>query len=68
MAQDVFKMLKDLELKAVGLDEKTNKMQEGYFVAFRNIRNCEFFVSDYNFAFIIVIYEIYDHASWRVVA
>ena len=37
MAQDVFKMLKDLELKAVGLDEKTNKMQEGYFVAFRSI-------------------------------
>jgi hypothetical protein len=37
MAQDVFKMLKDLELKSVGLDEKTNKMQEGYFVAFRNI-------------------------------
>ena len=37
MAQDVFKMLKDLELKAVGLDDKTNKMQEGYFVAFRSI-------------------------------
>lgn len=37
MAQDVFKMLKDLELKAVGLDEKSNKMQEGYFVAFRSI-------------------------------
>lgn len=34
---DVFKMLKDLELKAVGLDEKTNKMQEGYFVSFRTI-------------------------------
>jgi hypothetical protein len=34
---DVFKILKDLELKAVGLDEKTNKMQEGYFVAFRSI-------------------------------
>src|SRR5262249_36663269 len=34
---DVFKMLKDLELKAVGLDEKTKKMQEGYFVAFRSI-------------------------------
>lgn len=34
---DVFKILKDLELKAVGLDEKTNKMQEGYFVAFRNV-------------------------------
>ena len=37
MAQDVFKILKDMELKAVGLDEKTNKMQEGYFVAFRSI-------------------------------
>jgi hypothetical protein len=37
MAEDVFKMFKDLELKAVGLDEKTNKMQEGYFVAFRDI-------------------------------
>ncbi|MBA4166346.1 MAG: hypothetical protein H0X41_02155, partial [Chitinophagaceae bacterium] len=34
---DVFKMLKDLELKAVGLDPKTNKMQEGYFVSFRPI-------------------------------
>src|SRR5689334_5520836 len=37
MAEDVFKMFKDLELKAVGLDEKTNKMQEGYCVQFRNI-------------------------------
>jgi hypothetical protein len=37
MANDVFKMFRDLELKAVGLDEKTNKMQEGYFVAFRSI-------------------------------
>ena len=37
MAQDVFKMFKDLELKAVGLDEKTSKMQEGYFVAFRSV-------------------------------
>ena len=37
MVQDVFKMLKDLELKAVGLDEATKKMQEGYFVAFRSI-------------------------------
>jgi len=34
---DVFKMFKDLELKAVGLDPQTNKMQEGYFVAFRSI-------------------------------
>ena len=34
---DVFKMLKDLELKAVGLDERSSTMQEGYFVAFRSI-------------------------------
>src|SRR5258708_14987127 len=34
---DVFKILKDLELKAVGLDPTTNKMQEGYFVSFRPI-------------------------------
>jgi hypothetical protein len=34
---DVFKILKDLELKTVGLDPKTNKMQEGYFVAFRTV-------------------------------
>jgi hypothetical protein len=34
---DVFKILKDLELKAVGLDPQTNKMQEGYFVSFRPI-------------------------------
>src|SRR5690242_21378610 len=37
MAQDVFKIFKDLELKAVGLDPSTNKMQEGYFAAFRPI-------------------------------
>ena len=37
MAKDVFKILKDLELKSVGLDPKTNKMQEGYFIAFRNV-------------------------------
>jgi hypothetical protein len=37
MAQDVFKILKDLELKTVGLDPKTNKMQEGYFVSFRTV-------------------------------
>jgi hypothetical protein len=35
MANDVFKILKDLELKCVGLDPQTNKMQEGYFVSFR---------------------------------
>lgn len=34
---DVFKILKDLELKTVGLDPRTNKMQEGYFVSFRTI-------------------------------
>jgi hypothetical protein len=34
---DVFKILKDLELKSVGLDPKTNKMQEGYFIAFRSV-------------------------------
>lgn len=37
MAQDVFKIMKDLELKAVGLDPATNKMQEGYFSSFRSI-------------------------------
>jgi hypothetical protein len=34
---DVFKILKDLELRAVGLDEETKKMQEGYFVSFRSV-------------------------------
>jgi hypothetical protein len=34
---DVFKILKDLELKAVGLDPETNKMQEGFYAAFRPI-------------------------------
>ncbi len=37
MPPDVFKILKDLELKSVGLDPQTNKMQEGYFVAFRSV-------------------------------
>lgn len=37
MANDVMKILKDLELKAVGLDEQTKKQQEGYFVSFRSI-------------------------------
>jgi hypothetical protein len=36
VSQDVFKILKDLELKSVGLDPQTNKMQEGYFVSFRS--------------------------------
>lgn len=34
---DVFKILKDLELKMVGLDPETNKMQEGYFISFRSV-------------------------------
>lgn len=37
MAQDVFKILKDLELKAVGLDPNSNKMKEGFFTSFRTI-------------------------------
>lgn len=37
MPQDVYKILKDLELRAVGLDPDSKKMQEGYFVAFRTI-------------------------------
>src|SRR5260370_13998990 len=35
--QDVFKILKDVELKSVGLDPATNKRQEGYFIAFRSV-------------------------------
>jgi hypothetical protein len=34
---DVFKILKDLELRSVGLDPQTNTMQEGYYVAFRSV-------------------------------
>ena len=34
---DPFKILKDLELKATGLDPETSTQQEGYFVAFRDI-------------------------------
>lgn len=34
---DVFKILRDLEMKAVGVDPKTNAMQEGYFASFRNV-------------------------------
>ena len=34
---DVYKILKDLELKSVSLDPETMKMQEGYFAAFRSI-------------------------------
>ncbi|BDC46044.1 hypothetical protein [Paraburkholderia terrae] len=37
MGQDVFKILKDLEMKIVGLDPTTNKMQEGYFVSYRTV-------------------------------
>jgi phosphoglycerate dehydrogenase-like enzyme len=35
MGQDVFKILKDLEMKIIGLDPKINKMQEGFFCSFR---------------------------------
>jgi len=34
---DVFKILKDLEAKAVGIDPNGDKMQEGFFVAFRSV-------------------------------
>lgn len=34
---DVFKILKDLEAKAVGVDPSDNKMQEGYFCSFRSV-------------------------------
>lgn len=34
---DLFKILRDLEYKAAGIDPQNNAMQEGYFVAFRNI-------------------------------
>jgi hypothetical protein len=34
---DAFKILRDLEMKAVGVDPQSQAMQEGYFVAFRNI-------------------------------
>jgi hypothetical protein len=34
---DVFKILKDLELRMVGLDPQSNKMQEGYFVSYRTV-------------------------------
>lgn len=37
MGQDVFKILKDLELKIVGLDPKTNTMQAGFFASFRTV-------------------------------
>lgn len=37
MSNDVFKILKDLEMKCVGLDPQTNAMQEGYFVSFRSV-------------------------------
>lgn len=37
MALDVFKILKDLEARIVGIDPTTNKMQEGYFTAFRTV-------------------------------
>ncbi|MEV6487110.1 hypothetical protein AB0M20_00525, partial [Actinoplanes sp. NPDC051633] len=34
---DVFKLLRDLHFKAVGIDPKTNAMPTGYFVSFREI-------------------------------
>jgi len=34
---DVFKILKDLEAKAVGIDPDGDKMQEGFFVSFRSV-------------------------------
>ena len=34
---DVFKLLQDLEYKAVGVDPNTKKMPEGFFVSFRPI-------------------------------
>jgi hypothetical protein len=34
---DVFKILKDLEAKAVGIDPNGDKMQEGFFAAFRSV-------------------------------
>lgn len=37
MPPDVFKILKDLELRIVSLDENTKKMQEGFFTCFRPI-------------------------------
>ena len=37
MPADVFKLLRDLEYKAVGVDPDTQRMPEGYFVSFRNV-------------------------------
>src|SRR5690349_16885331 len=37
MANDVYKILKDLEYKAIGLNPSTQKMQEGYFCSFRDL-------------------------------
>jgi hypothetical protein len=37
MPQDVMKIFKDLEAKAVGVDPTTKKMPEGYFISFRPI-------------------------------
>jgi len=34
---DVYKVLDDLKKRAAGVDPKTNKMPEGYFVSFRPI-------------------------------
>lgn len=37
MAQDVFKILKDLEARIVGVDPNTKQMNEGFFAAFRPV-------------------------------
>ena len=34
---DVFKILKDLEYKVLGVDPETQEMQKGYFVSFRDV-------------------------------
>jgi hypothetical protein len=34
---DVYKILKDLEMKAVGVDPESQAMPEGYFASFRNV-------------------------------
>ena len=34
---DIFKILKDLEAKTVGVDPGNGEMQEGYFMSFRSV-------------------------------
>ncbi len=43
MTQDVHAIFKHLEMQAVGIDPNTNKMQEGYFSAFRPHRSTDSF-------------------------